>query len=324
MNDGELHDSSIQIRKLRPKILICITHFVIMISPAYLKKGDKIGIVASARKVSEEEMNPGVSLIKKWGLEVVYGKSLFQSEHQFAGTDKERADDLQQMLNDPSVKAIIGARGGYGTLRIIDQLNFDAFKKHPKWIIGFSDITVLHSHIHQFQIETLHAKMLLNFTKNETSSEALRQALFGELKKYEHGAHPLNRAGVAEGELVGGNLSLLYALTGSVSDIDTRGKILFLEDLDEYLYHMDRMMVNLKRAGKLTHLKGLVVGGMTEMKDNQIPFGKNAEEIIMDAVKEFNYPVCFNFSAGHVDENLPLYLGRKVKLEVGKQVELIF
>lgn len=293
-----------------------------MISPAYLKKGDKIGIVASARKVSEAEMDPGISLLKKWGLEVVPGESLYKEDHQFGGTDLERANDLQQMLDDPSIKAVIFARGGYGTLRIIDQLNFNAFRKSPKWLIGFSDITVLHSHIHPFQIETLHAKMLLNFTKNEASSEALRQALFGELKKYEHTPHPLNRQGIAEAELVGGNLSLLYALTGSVSDIDTKGKILFLEDLDEYLYHIDRMMLNLKRSGKLSHLKGLVVGGMTDMKDNAIPFGKNAEEIILDAVKEFQYPVCFDFPAGHVDLNLPLYLGRKIKLEVGGKVSL--
>lgn len=295
-----------------------------MISPAYLKKGDKIGIVASARKVSEAEMEPGISLLKHWGLEVVLGESLYKADHQFGGTDPERAKDVQQMLDDVSIKAIIGARGGYGNLRIIDRLNFDGFIKSPKWLIGFSDITVLHSHIHQFQIETLHAKMLLNFTKNEASSEALRKALFGELKKYEHAPHPLNRQGTAEAELVGGNLSLLYALTGSVSDIHTEGKILFLEDLDEYLYHIDRMMLNLKRSGKLSHLKGLVVGGMTDMKDNAIPFGKNAEEIIMDAVKEFDFPVCFDFPAGHVDLNLPLYLGRKIKLDVGEQVRLFF
>lgn len=295
-----------------------------MIRPAYLKKGDRIGIVTTARKVSDEDIAAGLSLLTEWGLEVVLGESLYKTDHQFGGTDQERAADLQQMLDDPSIKAIIAARGGYGTLRIIDRLNFDGFRKSPKWLIGFSDITVLHSHIHQFQIETLHAKVLLNFTKNAASSEALHEALFGELKKYEHTPHLLNRHGIAEAELVGGNLSLLYALTGSVSDLDTRGKILFLEDLDEYLYHIDRMMLNLKRSGKLSHLKGLVVGGMTDMKDNAIPFGKNAEEIIMDAVKEFKYPVCFNFPAGHVDLNLPLYLGRKIKLEVGEKVELIF
>lgn len=295
-----------------------------MITPPYLKKGDKIGIVASARKVSAEELEPALNIFKAWGLEIALSKNLFKQEHQFAGTDDERTADLQQMLDDASIKAVICARGGYGILRVIDKLNFDSFKKNPKWIVGFSDVTVLHSHIHNLGVETLHAKMLINFTKDESSTQALNQALFGKLPMYEIGAHPMNRQGSAEGELTGGNLSLLYALSGSVSDIDTRGKLLFIEDLDEYLYHIDRMMMNLKRSGKLAHLVGLVVGGMTDMKDNQIPFGKNAEEIIMDAVKEFNYPVCFNFPAGHIPTNLPLYFGRKVRLEVGQERSKIF
>lgn len=295
-----------------------------MITPPYLKKGDKIGIAACARKVSMEELEPAITAFKSWGLEVALGKNLFRSQDQFAGTDQERAQDLQAMLDDPSIKAVIGARGGYGTLRIIDQLHFEQFRKQPKWIIGFSDITVLHSHIHKLNIETLHAKMLINFTKDETSSETLKHALFGELKRHEVPAHVLNRRGTAQGELVGGNLSLLYALTGSVSDLDTHGKILFIEDLDEYLYHIDRMMMNLKRSGKLSSLAGLIVGGMSDMKDNKIPFGKNAEEIIFDTVKEFDYPVCFNFPAGHVDTNLALYLGRNIQLEVGAPTKLLF
>ena len=189
-------------------------------------------------------------------------------------------------------------------------------------MIGYSDITVLHSHIHNLGIETLHATMPINFTKNKEATESLRKGLFGEKLNYEIKSHKLNRKGNASGELVGGNLSLLYALTGSVSDIDTKGKILFIEDLDEYLYHIDRMMLNLKRSGKLKHLKGLIVGGMTDMKDNTIPFGKNAEEIILDAVKEYKYPVCLNFPAGHVDRNLALCLGRKVKLSVGSICKL--
>jgi muramoyltetrapeptide carboxypeptidase len=295
-----------------------------MITPPYLKKGDKIGIAATARKVSMDELKPAITAFKSWGLEVVPGKNVFQSQDQFAGTDRERAEDLQTMLNDPSIKAIIGARGGYGTLRIIDRLNFDELKKHPKWVVGFSDITVLHAHIHNLGIETLHAKMLINFTKDEASSETLKRALFGALHQHVTPPHVLNRKGTAEGELVGGNLSLLYAIAGSVSDLDTRGKILFIEDLDEYLYHVDRMMMNLKRSGKLDALAGLVVGSMSDMKDNKIPFGKNAEEIILDAVKEFNYPVCFQFPAGHVDTNLALYLGRKVRLEVSTAVKLLF
>jgi muramoyltetrapeptide carboxypeptidase len=295
-----------------------------MTTPPYLKDGDKIGIVACARKVSFEELEPAIAVFKSWGLEVVLGSYLFSTYNQFAGTDQERANDLQMMLDDPSIKAIIGARGGYGTLRIIDRINFEAFKKHPKWIIGFSDITVLHSHIHQFEIETLHAKMLIHFTDDETSTERLKQALFGKLNTYELNSHSLNRHGFAKGKLVGGNLSLLYALNGSNSDIDTQGKILFIEDLDEYLYHIDRMMMCLKRAGKLSHITGLVVGGMTDMKDNQIPFGKNAEEIILDSVADFDFPVCFHFPAGHVKTNLPLYLGREVKLEIGEQTRIFF
>ena len=290
-----------------------------MTLPPYLQTGDRIGIVACARKISKEELQFSIDTFTNWGLEVVLSKNLFEQHHQFAGTDEQRAEDLQTMLDDSSVKAIICARGGYGTLRIIDKIDFTKFKQHPKWMIGFSDVTVLHSHIHNLGIQTLHAKMLLNINKNPESTETLRKALFGEALNYEVESHPLNRKGNAEGQLVGGNLSLLYALAGSVSDIDTKGKILFIEDLDEYLYHIDRMMVSLKRYGKLSELAGLVVGGMTDMKDNQIPFGKNAEEIILDAVKEYNYPVCFSFSAGHIDRNLAIVLGKKVVLNVDEK-----
>ncbi len=295
-----------------------------LIQPSYLKKGDKIAIVAPARKISLEEIKSAIDILESWGLEVVLSKNLFKSDNQFSGTDNERADDLQTMLDDSSVKAIIIARGGYGTIRIIDKLDFTKFKQQPKWIVGYSDLTVLHSHIHNFRIETLHATMPINFTKNEAATESLRSALFGEQLKYETGAHHLNKKGICEGELIGGNLSLLYALTGSISDIDTRGKVLFIEDLDEYLYHIDRMMLNLKRSGKLSRLVGLVVGGMTDMKDNAIPFGKNAEEIILDAVKEYNYPVCFNFPAGHIDKNMAIYFGKKVKLKVEEKITLEF
>jgi muramoyltetrapeptide carboxypeptidase len=227
------------------------------------------------------------------------------------------------MFDDTSVKAVISARGGYGTIRIIDKIDFTTFKKHPKWMIGYSDITVLHSHIYNLGFETLHATMPINFAVNAEATETLRKALFGEKLSYEAEKHSLNRTGIAEAELVGGNLSLLYALTGSASDLDTKGKILFIEDLDEYLYHIDRMMMNLKRSGKLENLVGLIVGGMTDMKDNAVSFGKTAEEIILDAVKEYDYPVCFNFPAGHIDRNLVLIIGRKVKLEVTAKNSLI-
>ncbi len=287
-----------------------------LIQPAHLKNGDKIAIVASARKISLQELQAAIDTFKAWGLEVVLSKNIFNSDHQFSGTDDERATDLQTALDDDSVKAIISARGGYGTMRIIDKLDFTKFKQNPKWVIGYSDITVLHSHIHNFGIQTLHATMPINFSVSTEAVETMRKALFGEKLFYQLEKHPLNRNGNADAELVGGNLSLLYALTGSASSIHTKGKILFIEDLDEYLYHVDRMMVSLKRYGKLSDLAGLVVGGMTDMKDNQIPFGKTAEEIIMDAVKEYKYPVCFNFSAGHIDKNLAIPLGRRVKLVV--------
>lgn len=306
-----------------------------MQQPAFLKKGDKIGIIAPARKVSKKDIQPAIRLFNNWGLEVVLGKNLFHQDNQFSGTDAERAEDLQSMLDDTSVKAIISARGGYGTLRIIDKINFSKFKKHPKWIVGYSDVTVLHSHIHTLGIGTLHATMPINFEKpvvsgvepNTEATETLRKALFGEKLIYETDVHPLNKTAknaVIKAEVVGGNLSLLYALTGSISDIDTKGKILFIEDLDEYLYHIDRMMVSLKRAGKLSHLKALVVGGMTEMKDNTVPFGKTAEEIIIDAVKDYKYPVCFNVPAGHIDKNFALYFGKKAKLSVEDKIVLSY
>ena len=208
-------------------------------------------------------------------------------------------------------------------MRIIDKLNFKQFQEKPKWIIGYSDITVLHSHIHQnFEIETLHATMPINFHKDEESVQTMKQALFGEKISYKINSHTLNRKGKVEEVLVGGNLSLLYALKGSKSGISTSGKILFIEDLDEYLYHIDRMMISFKRAGKLSHLAGLVVGGMSDMKDNPVPFGKTAEQIIADAVKEYDYPVCFGFPAGHEAKNLALTFGRKVKLNVGEKVTL--
>lgn len=291
-------------------------------TPPYLKPGDKIGIISTARKISREELQPAVECFEKEGFEIVFGKNLFKELNQFSGTDDERAEDFQLMMDDPDIKAILCARGGYGTVRIIDKLDFTAFRKNPKWICGFSDVTVLHSHIEKnFGIETIHSIMPVQLQKLGGESEAaktLLDSLKGKLSDYQFPAHPLNKEGVAEGILVGGNLSILYSLLSSVSDINTVGKILFLEDIDEYLYHIDRMMMALKRAGKLDKLQGLVVGGMSDMKDNTIPFGKTAEEIIVDAVKECDFPVCFRFPAGHIDNNCAIYLGRNAKLEVSK------
>ncbi|MCG3166022.1 MAG: putative murein peptide carboxypeptidase [Bacteroidia bacterium] len=289
-------------------------------TPPYLKPGDKIGIVSTARKISREELQPAVECFEKEGFEIVFGKNLFKELNQFSGTDDERAEDFQLMMNNSEIKAILCARGGYGTVRIIDKLDFTAFRKNPKWVCGFSDVTVLHSHIWQnFGIETIHSIMPVQLKKLGGKSDAAKtlvKSLKGETLDYEFPAHPLNRTGNAEGILLGGNLSILYSLLGSVSDIDTAGKILFIEDIDEYLYHIDRMMMAMKRSGKLDKLKGLIVGGMSDMKDNTIPFGKTVEEIIVDAVKEYGFPVCFNFPAGHIANNYAFYLGKTAKLKV--------
>ena len=296
-----------------------------MTLPPFLQAGDTVAIVATARKISPQELEEPITTLKSWGLNVILGKHLYGAYHQFSGTDNERMSDLQTALDNPQVKAIIIARGGYGTVRIIDELDFTKFTASPKWIVGYSDITVLHQHINQnFGIATLHATMPINFNKNKEATESLRMALFGETLQYNFPFHPLNRTGTCSGEIIGGNLSLISALSGSKSDIDTKDKILFIEDLDEYLYHIDRMMMNLKRSGKLKDLKGLIVGGMTEMKDNTIPFGKTAEEIIAEAVKEYDYPVCFNFPAGHIDENKAVYFGNNAELSVKTNLSTLY
>ncbi len=293
-----------------------------MITPQYLQCNDKIGIVATARKITPEELQPAIDKFTEWGLDVVLGKNIFSEYDQYAGTDDQRTTDIQQMLDDDTIKAIICARGGYGIIRIIDRLDFSKFVKNPKWIIGYSDVTVLHSHIQQnFGIETLHATMPLNFPPDGKDNNALitlKKALFGEKLDYTIETNTLNRKRNAVGNILGGNLSLLYALSGTPSDIDTRGKVLFIEDLDEYLYHIDRMMIQLKRSGKLKTLAALIVGGMTEMKDNTVPFGKTAYKIIAETISEYNYPVCFGFPAGHIEDNRALIMGRKVLLDVSE------
>lgn len=297
-----------------------------MQKPFNLKQGDKIAIVSTARKLSQEELQPGIDVLKSWGLEVVLGDNLFESAHQFAGTTDQRTSDFQNAMDDDSVKAILCARGGYGTVKIIDKLDFSTFIKNPKWIIGYSDVTVLHNHINQnFNIQTLHAAMPFGFNDNTKDAlDSLRKVLFGEQLTYEFDAHEMNRDGVGEGQLVGGNLSIIYSLTGTKSQIDTKGKILFLEDLDEYLYHVDRMMMNLDRAGILNDLTGLVVGGMTDMNDNVVPYGQTAKKIILETVSKYNYPICFDFYAGHLNDNRALPMGAKAKLKVSKKCSLDF
>ncbi len=291
-----------------------------IVQPSYLKKGDKVAITCPAKKLPHP-MTDAIALLESWGLEVVLGKTVTASFHQFAGDDALRAADLQRFVSDKSIKAIFAARGGYGTIRIIDDVDFMPIKEASKWIIGFSDITVLHAHLFAvFGLQTIHGQMPMTIPDGTAASlQTLRKALFGEDFSYNFSAEKLNREGEAQGILVGGNLTLLVAVSGSVSDFDYDGKILFLEDVGEYLYSIDRMMRTLKRARKLKNLAGLIVGGFTELKDNEIPFGQTAEEIIFEVVKEYHYPVCFGFPAGHIPNNQALIFGKTLNLAVQKQ-----
>lgn len=304
-----------------------------MISPPPLKTGDKIAIIATARKISPPEMQPAISILESWGLKVVLGKNLYKKEFQFAGTEAERLKDLQNALNDKSIKAILFARGGYGTTQLVGDIIFSDFTNNPKWLIGFSDITALHLEANVLNIETVHAPMALNFATTPAKTvNQLKRILFGEQLSYVVKKSKLNRPGTAKGVLIGGNLSMIYASMGTLSYSNFFNKILFIEDLDEYLYHLDRMMVSLDLAAVLMNISGLIVGGMNNMRDNtkkfgfktNNPFGKTAHEIILERVRRYNFPVCFDFPAGHIKNNNPLILGREVELKVGKEVSLNF
>ena len=298
-----------------------------MVTPHFLRIGDTIGIVSTARKITSIELQPLIDLIEAWGLKYILGSTINAESNQYAGDDLTRIADFQEMLDNPKVKAIWCGRGGYGTVRIIDHLNFSDFIKNPKWIIGYSDVTVLHSHIHNVGIETLHANMAIDIdTKTEDTRRSIKTVLFGKDYKVTLASkNKLNREGSANGELVGGNLSILSSLVGSPSELITRGKILFLEDLDEMHYQIDRMMQCLKRSGALDNINGLVVGGMSDMRDNIIPFGKTAQEIISDTVAEYDFPVCFDFPCGHIHDNRAILLGREIHLTVAKnKVTLTF
>jgi muramoyltetrapeptide carboxypeptidase len=292
-----------------------------MITPPRLKPGDSIGLVAPASYVKSEELTEFFSVLETWELKAVLGKNLYRRKNSFAGNDAQRASDFQQMLDDPVIKAIHCARGGYGTLRIMNQLRFDSFLKNPKWIVGCSDITVLHTYLQKtLNIESLHAIMPRHLTTNRfdlSSLDSLRDALFGKPVGYALKSSRHNRTGDATGILVGGNLSVLHSLQGTKLSIDTSGKILFIEDVGEYLYHIDRMIMNLKMGGKLKELKGLIIGGMTGMKISDSGFRKTAYEIIREAVEEYDYPVMFDFPAGHIRPNMALIMGREIVMHTG-------
>ena len=282
-----------------------------------LKNGSKIAIAAPARMVTREEMAFGIQWLKDMGFVPVYDDRLFIQYYIFSGDDDTRAAVFQEYLDNEDIDAIWIARGGYGSIRIIDKLDFAQFLQHPKWIIGFSDGTVLHGKLSRLGVPSLHAAMPFYFAnKTPEAKQSLFDALTGKPLHYEIPSNPLNRLGKMEGEIIGGNLSVLYGMIGSDTFPELDGKILFIEEVDEYIYHVDRMMRGLKRAGKLANLKGLIVGGLTQIHDNAHPFGQTAEEVIAEAVSEYEYPVCFGFPAGHFDDNRSLFFGLKSRMEV--------
>lgn len=286
----------------------------------YLRKGSKVGIAAPARMVEPEEMQYAIDWLKSMGFVPVFDERLFAQHHIFAGNDDFRASVFQQYLDNEEIEAIWIARGGYGSIRIIDKLDFTKFLQHPKWIVGFSDGTVLHGKLSRLGIASLHAAMPFYFAnKTPEAKKSLYDALTGKPLHYEFPAHRFNRLGEMEGQIVGGNLSVLMGMLSSDIFPDVRGKILFIEEVDEYIYHIDRMMHALKRAGLLEQLKGLVVGGLTQIHDNAHPFGMTAEEVIAEAVAEYAYPLCFNFPAGHFDDNRAMFFGQVSRIEITKE-----
>jgi len=299
-----------------------------LIQPPYLQKGDTVMIIAPAGIMKDTaKVENGIILLQEWGLNVKLGKNLFEQDYHFAGTDEQRLEDFQNAIDDPTVKGIWCARGGYGSVRIIDNIDFTKFKLDPKWLIGFSDITALHNEIHNLGIETIHALMPVTYKpENEEQAKALKslkKALFGKKLTYRISDSDYNKSGEGNGQVVGGNLSLLYSLLGSRSSIDVDGKILFIEDIGEYIYHIDRMLINLKRNGYFEKCNGLIVGGVSDVRENDVDFGKTIEEVVLDVVKDYDFPVSFDFPAGHIRDNRALILGRTINLNVKENKAVI-
>lgn len=300
-----------------------------MRKPSNLKKGDTIAIVSTARAISKAAIDYAIQTYESWGLNVILGKTIGAKDFQFAGNDALRTKDFQEMLDNKNIKAIVCARGGYGTIRVLENLDFTQFMFNPKWIVGYSDVTILHAHINTYlAVQTIHATMPINFETNTGKSlQSLKNALFGEKLNYEFSSNKLNKTGKVEGEIVGGNLSILYSILGTKSGFKPDHKILFIEDLDEMLYHIDRMVIALKKAAKFNQIKALLVGGMSNMRDNtkefgfssDNPFGKTAKEIILEHCQEFDFPICFDFPTGHLKENNALIFGKKASLEISEK-----
>lgn len=300
--------------------------FKTMLIPPALQPGDTLAIIATARKNIQDNLQPTIQLLEMWGLKIVLGTTIGLDHHQLAGTDQQRAADLQKQLDNPNIHAIWIVRGGYGTVRIIDLIDFSNFKKKPKWIIGFSDVSILHSKINNLGIASLHSFMPIN-TQNTSllATQSLQKALFGKPISYHILSNPDNKIGATKAKIVGGNLSVICSQLGSKTQLKTRNKILFLEDLDEQLYHIDRMIIALKRSGMLQHLKGLIVGHFTSMHDNAIPWGQTANQIIASHCQDFDFPILFDFPAGHIDDNRSLIFQKTATLIVTKsQSELNF
>ena len=285
----------------------------------YLHQGSKVAIAAPARMVTPDEMAFGIQWLEEMGFVPVCDERLYNHHYIFSGDDATRAAVFQEYLDREDIDAIWLARGGYGGIRIIDKLDFTRFIQHPKWIVGFSDSTIFHGKMNRLGVPSIHASMPYYFAKKTPEAkQSLYDALTGKPLHYKLPSHPLNRLGDMEGEIVGGNLSVLIGMLGSNTFPEVDGKILFIEEVDEYIYHIDRMMHALKRAGKLEHLKGLIVGGLTQIHDNPNPFGMMAEEVIAEAVAEYAYPVCFSFPAGHFDDNRAVMFGLNSRLLVAK------
>ncbi|MTI31650.1 S66 peptidase family protein [Xanthovirga aplysinae] len=290
-----------------------------MIIPPFLKPKDKIGIIAPAGRLAPNTLSEELIELNSWDLEVVEGRFLYHTHHRFAGNDQQRLGDIQEMLERPEIKAIFCARGGYGTSRILDQINFSSLKENPKWIIGFSDITTFLCLANQLGVACIHGIMPSQFGQkaSQASKEMLKNFLFGKPLVYNLLSHSLNKTGNVQAEIIGGNLSLLAHLTGTSTQARTKGKILFIEEIGEHLYHIDRMMIQLKRAGIFQDLAGLIVGHFTEIKDNDtVKFGKTAYQIVKEHIEEYNFPVCFGFPAGHEEINMPLPFGLKANFKV--------
>jgi len=300
-----------------------------LIQAPYLKAGDTVAIVAPSGilKNRTDEVQQAVALLKSWGLNAVIGKHVFSKANHFAGTDAERCEDFQNALDDPTVSAIWCARGGYGTVRILDKLDYTKFKAHPKWIIGYSDITALHNQIHNVGYQSIHALMCVSLAKDlddiKDTVETFKSTIFGNPENYTLEGSEYNRVGVATGPLVGGNLTVLHTMLGSKESIDTSGKILFIEEIGEYKYHIDRMLQSMKRAGYFDNLSGLVVGDMSKMRKNTTLWGTSVEQLVLDALAEYDFPIAFNMPAGHEKDNRAMVLGKIVELKVAKDKSVL-